>query len=493
MDKMFDNVLIPLVHTTRGCPFRCSFCQEGTAYYSKVAKRTTLEEDLIYIGKHKGELQDLYLSDANVGMFREDADKADAIARTQKKYNWPAYIHCSAGKNHKERVLDFAERIGGRMGVAASLQSTDPTVLANVQRENISSDQLAEVARIGSKIDANTYAEIILNLSGDTIEAHTKSLRDAVNTGLSYLRMYQLILLPDTPMNTQAEREKYGFQTRWRIMPRCFGVYKFGKDQFSCAEIEEIVVAQKSMSIDDYVACRELALTIEIVHNTALFRELFGLCQVDGVEWFDLIMDFHNRRNEFLPDLYAQFRDDTIRPLWQSREDALDFARSNLDLYLAEELGTNELFNSKAVAFFNLQEALHDGMYRVAADRFERRREYLREARTFSLRRKCDLLSGQSESTGDFHYDFPALLEMDFAIDPDEARRDCHLEFEHDAEQHSLIEQLVRQYGTTTTGLGRIMLRAHIKRLFRKMKHKGVTINKTVDVAYRRASNLYGD
>jgi len=269
MDKFFDDVLIPLVHTTRGCPFKCSFCTEGTAYYDQVSKRSTLAEDLAYIGQRKGNLRDLYISDANFGMFKEDADKADAIAATQKMYGWPAYIHVSGGKNHKERVLDVARRVGGRMGVAASLQSTDPEVLSNVRRSNISVEQLAAVAQTGSKIDANTYAEIILALPGDTAERHRQSLRDSVNTGLSYLRMYQLILLPETDMNTQETRDRFGLQTKWRIMPRCFGEYTFAGEKFTCAEIEEIVVAQDSMPFEDYVASRELDLTIEIIHNTA--------------------------------------------------------------------------------------------------------------------------------------------------------------------------------------------------------------------------------
>jgi hypothetical protein len=493
MDKFFDGVLIPMIHTTRGCPFKCSFCTEGTKYYDKVAKRSSLGSDLEYIGKRRGQIMDLYITDANFGMFKEDAAKAEEIAEVQRLYGWPQYIHVSGGKNHKERVLDVARRIGGRMGVAASLQSTDPTVLDNVRRANISVEQLAGVAREGSKIDANTYAEIILNLPGDTTQAHTRSLRDAVNTGLSYLRMYQLILLPETDMNTQETRERFGLETKWRIMPRCFGQYEFQGEKFNCAEVEEIVVAQDSMSFEDYIACRELNLTVEIVHNTGLFRELFGLCAVDGLEWFELLMRFHVKRNEYLPALYSQFRKDTVAPLWDSRYQALEFAQSNLDDYLAEKLGTNELFNAKAVAFFNLQEPLHDAIYNEASTFFSGRGAYLEEARAFSLGRKRSLLDPGARFEQVFNYDFPALLEADFAVDPDRNQHHCAIAFEHDSEQRALIEQFVRQYGTTTTGLGRIMLRAHISKLFRKMHVDGHVTEAGTETAYRRASNLYGD
>jgi radical SAM superfamily enzyme YgiQ (UPF0313 family) len=37
MDKFFDGILIPMIHTTRGCPFTCAFCTEGAKYYAKVA------------------------------------------------------------------------------------------------------------------------------------------------------------------------------------------------------------------------------------------------------------------------------------------------------------------------------------------------------------------------------------------------------------------------------------------------------------------------
>jgi len=36
MDKFFDESLGPMIHTTRGCPFQCAFCTEGSPYYNSV-------------------------------------------------------------------------------------------------------------------------------------------------------------------------------------------------------------------------------------------------------------------------------------------------------------------------------------------------------------------------------------------------------------------------------------------------------------------------
>jgi len=493
MDKFFDGILIPLLASTRGCPFSCSFCTEGLEFWNKVARKVSLADELEYCAKRVGTIQDLYFSDANTGMLSNALPIAHEIAAVQKKYGWPNYIHCSGGKNNKERVLEFAKIVGGKMGVSASLQTTDPTILKNIKRDNISHDQLMAVAKEGSRIDANTYAEIILNLPGDSVAAHTQSLRDAVNSGVSYLRMYQVIMLPETEMNTQETRDKFGLHTAVRIMPRCFGRYQFRGETFNAAEIEEIVIKQNSLAFTDYIECRELDLTIEIIHNTGLFRELFGLCGFTSYEWFSLLLRFHSKRRQFVGSLYDHFREDSIKPLWASRDEALAFAQSNLDEYLQEQLGTNELFNAKAVAFFKLQEPLHEAMYSIASDIFPQYQHYLDQAKIFSLERKRDLLTTEPGQSRCFDYDFPALLEMDFCGDPGGHLRTVEIEFSHDTEQRAMIDQLVHQYGTSTTGLGRIMLRAHIKKLFRKMTADGITTDRGFETSYRRSSNLAGD
>ncbi len=505
MDKFFDNVLIPMTYTTRGCPFKCTFCTEGTDYYDRVAKRATLHEDLDYIGRRVGTIQDLIITDANFGMFKEDRQKAEALSDIQKKFNWPKHIHVSGGKNQKERLLEVASIINGAMNVAASLQSTDLQVLKNVQRDNISLEELTHVGREGNRIDANTYAELILGLPGDSLKAHRNSLRDSVNAGLSFLRLYQLIMLPETDMNTPETRRKFGMKTRWRVMPRCFGTYSFFEEQFVCVEAEEICVSQDSLSFDDYLECREMDLTIEITHNVNIFRELFGLTRHFGVSWFDFLMRFHQKRRGYgteLTRLYDTFREETVKPLWDSREELLAFARANLGRYLLDELGTNELFKGKAIAFFRLQDEIHDALYaemegllreRGALD--ESMSLYLKEMKEFSKFRKQDLLDTSRTFEGSYHFDFQSLLSKDYEGSPLDfaLQQPVRVAFSHNESQKSAMEAYIKQYGTSVVGMGRILMRAHVKRLFRNIHVDGEMISKGFEKTYRRALNLYGD
>ena len=46
MDCFFDGVMLPIIQTNRGCPFKCTFCIEGMDYYSKVAKNKGPEKGI---------------------------------------------------------------------------------------------------------------------------------------------------------------------------------------------------------------------------------------------------------------------------------------------------------------------------------------------------------------------------------------------------------------------------------------------------------------
>src|SRR3972149_4639162 len=50
-DKFFKHAGIPLIETNRGCPFTCTFCQQGGEYYTKVVHFdvSRVREEIMYI------------------------------------------------------------------------------------------------------------------------------------------------------------------------------------------------------------------------------------------------------------------------------------------------------------------------------------------------------------------------------------------------------------------------------------------------------------
>ena len=57
LDEFFDDKLHPLVQTSRGCPYSCTFCHDGIDYMNKTRKKFSVDrirEELIYIADRGG-------------------------------------------------------------------------------------------------------------------------------------------------------------------------------------------------------------------------------------------------------------------------------------------------------------------------------------------------------------------------------------------------------------------------------------------------------
>lgn len=368
----------------------------------------------------------------------------------------------------------------GSLSIAASLQSTDQSVLRNINRSNISVEALTTVVEQSKEVDATTYTEIILGLPGDSVATHTQSLRDVTTAGLGVVRMYQPILLPQTELNTPDTRRKYDMKTKFRINPRSFGKYTVLGKEFVSIEHEEILVSSASLSFEDYLHCRQLDLTVEMLHNSGMFLELTGLCAHLRLSWFDLLLRFitnHKKHGECLARFYENFANDSQVGLWDSRDALEHHVRGHIDEYLANTDGTNEMAKSKAIAFFHHLRPLHDALYAEMADMVEEvggaypwLSSYLSEARDFSIKRKEDFLDFTQQAKGYYHFDFFALEGAGFKADPSEFALNEAVEytFSHNPAQVEMINSYVVQYGgSTIDGLGRILMRAPAKRMFR--------------------------
>ena len=482
MDKFFDESLGPMIHTTRGCPFSCAFCTEGSPYYNIVEQRMeTLSEELHYIAQRVRGPLDLYISDANFGMFKQDVDKAKILADLQKEYGYPKYIHVSTGKNQKERVVDIAQMLDGAVSMAASLQSTDPVVLKNVSRSNISISKLTAVGKLANKVEAGTYSEIILGLPGDTFKAHSQSLEDCVNANFDNIRMYQLIMLPQTELNTPASREKFGMKSKHRVMPRSFGKYSLAGHEFIAVESEEILVENSTLSFEDYISCRELDLTVELVHNGKIYEELQSFCEASGLSWFQFILRFYENRRKYGPEItsmYDDFKAGLTDRLWDTREQLAGAAKNGIDEMLANERGTNEMSMGKATGFFLLFEKINDILFTemkkllVELGTLDTEVEcYLDEIRRFSRLRKVDLMDCDVEHVESFTFDIEALAESHFTLSPAQAKLPQPRQFRisHRPEQNKQIKAYVKEFGRHHDGMGKMLMRyPHIHRIFRR-------------------------
>ena len=69
---------------------------------------------------------------------------------------------------------------------------------------------------------------------------------------------------------------KYGFKSKWRLLPRALGQYDGIKGPVIIPEVEQIIVATDTLLFEDYIDARRLHLVDFIFHNSGLFDLIYS-------------------------------------------------------------------------------------------------------------------------------------------------------------------------------------------------------------------------
>jgi radical SAM superfamily enzyme YgiQ (UPF0313 family) len=373
MDKFFDGKLSPMVESNRGCPFSCTFCHEGHATYNKVnffSMERVLAELEYMAQRVPPTVHNLMFCDPNFGMYQRDADMCAQIAQIQARTGWPKDIFASTGKNEKNRIAKSLHQLNGTMQMWLSVQSMDDAVLDNIKRTNISLPAMMQIQHTLTATRLPTRSEIIMGLPGETYESHVRSISKLVSAGVDSVIAYTLMLLHGTDMNLPEERKKWGFLTRFRVLPRDFGKLSNGRNVI---EVEEVAVASKDLSFAEYVVLRRLHLIVSAAYNGKAFAALLKLFQQMHLDVFTLLRALLDRVDEApaaVREIVADFERETRDELWDSEDALREFYRDdrNYERLVRGEAGANLLQKYVVLSLTQAAEAWATYVFTVARD-----------------------------------------------------------------------------------------------------------------------------
>jgi radical SAM superfamily enzyme YgiQ (UPF0313 family) len=156
-----DESWIGLWETNRGCPFRCTFCDWGSATAAKVTKfgEERLFREVDWFADKK--IEYIFCCDANFGIQKRDVDIANYVAGVKKETGYPVALSVQNTKNATERAY-LTQKIlsdaGLNKGVALSMQSVDMPTLEAIKRDNISLGTYMELQRRFTADKVETYS-----------------------------------------------------------------------------------------------------------------------------------------------------------------------------------------------------------------------------------------------------------------------------------------------------------------------------------------------
>ena len=260
------------VETNRGCPYGCTFCDWGTATLSRIRQfpQERVEAELEWLAARG--ISEVFLADANFGLFARDVEIARTIADLKRRYGAPVGVICSFAKNTTKHTAEIV-KIWVDAGICAegsvALQTTDPVTLRNVKRSNIKVEKYDDLAEEFRSHKLPIVTDLLMGLPGSTVESFKNDLQRCIDQEVTP-RMMETVVLPNSPMNDPAYREEFAIVT----------------------DESNIVVSTSSYSRDDFDEMLRLRLLFRSLEHYGLLRHLFRWLQREhGIRALDLVHD----------------------------------------------------------------------------------------------------------------------------------------------------------------------------------------------------------
>ena len=329
LDKFLDGTFVPAFETARGCPFMCTFCDQGLEE-NKITTFSVerLAKEMWYVGEKMSKIKNgtktIYIFDDNWGLFEKDAELADHILKVMEKYDWPQYISTHTPKSNWDRYIKINDKLKNRCEMGISMQSLSDTTLNNIKRNNWTRQQYIDYTKEIHKRGKPSTTEIIVPLPGETEESYFEGMKFLMDNNIT-AGTYTTMMLVGAELGRDAAIKKYDMKSKFRILPKQFSEYH-GEKIF---EIEKCCVSTNTMNFQSYLSCRNYSFIVHLIGH-AVFKPIYKLTQKLGINWYDFSREVTNTiqdknfKGKF-KDIYNEFCKESLDELFDSEQEAIDF------------------------------------------------------------------------------------------------------------------------------------------------------------------------
>ena len=195
-----------VVQTNRGCPYRCTFCEEGREYKNKMYfyDEQRIRDELEWCATHRVEY--LNIADDNWGITQQDVEYFRWIRDLKLKHGYPDVIDATYAKNAPDRLLQLADidaEYNTRLirGFTIALQSLNADTLKSIKRFNLVPHKQQKLINGLKNRNMPTYTEIIWPLPYEDYKTFIDGLDNVIESGLdNWMGVYPLVLQEGTEL-----------------------------------------------------------------------------------------------------------------------------------------------------------------------------------------------------------------------------------------------------------------------------------------------------
>ena len=204
---LYDSIAY---ETSRGCPFKCAFCEWGTGAIGSKMYQWPMQrirddwEAIVAAG-----IKNIWLADSNFGALKLDRDKAELIVDLKARTGLPLSFATSWSKKHSRQVQEIVlllHRSRLLPHYQLALQTLTPEALRLSNRQNMSSNEYEPIAKSMAEQGVPIAAELIWGLPGDNLADFERNLDQLLAT-FPNINIFGYTLLPGTEFF--ARRDEY--------------------------------------------------------------------------------------------------------------------------------------------------------------------------------------------------------------------------------------------------------------------------------------------
>ena len=258
--------------TNRGCCFSCTFCDWGSATFSKVREMRldTIRREIDWFSKNKIDL--LYNCDANFGMLKQDEVITDMLVEAKAKTGFPNKFRAAYSKKTTDRVYNIAKKLndaGMSKGVTLSFQSLNKETLDKVKRRNITNEVFGGLMEQYAKDGISTYSEIILGLPGETYDTFVDGICKLMELGQHEgINVYPCITLSNSEMADPVYRKLNKLKTVRTPIMLLHGTPVSNQ----ITEYYDLIIETSTMSHEEWLNAFCFAWAVQTFHCLGLLR-----------------------------------------------------------------------------------------------------------------------------------------------------------------------------------------------------------------------------
>ena len=305
MDQFIkDPIYLPIIQTSRGCPYRCTFCVSGKDTWIKIRtfNLDRVQAELDYLQKNSP-ISFLRLADENFGILQRDVEVAKMLIEKHETEGYPNGLSMYTDKRPTKRIQEIQLMLKNLLPFNISFQSMNPDTLKKVQRINLKDNMLRTAVEFARANELPLVTEMIAALPGETFDSFLNGVDTLMDYGFESIIVSQLRILKGTKQDWASERQKYKMKT-------CFSMAENGftdHPDLTNVELEEWVIETDSLSEDEYYTLNKFIFLLDFFHGRRFMLHI--------------IFHFHNHKIKLSKLLMAVLENRETCPLLCSKAD----------------------------------------------------------------------------------------------------------------------------------------------------------------------------